>query len=322
LRATNGIGSGEKLIELIANPVRDKDGNLLSGHTDQRLLVNEPEFAAILTVNERTGSTLSPTMRKLYDGVPINHEVKKGSTHAEGYHLSVVAAITPGELRRLLTDTSIANGFANRFQWLAGVDSIDIPLAVEEFPESKLHRLRNRLGENITKALNGDPQLRWSRPAAEGWTERYPALKRPSGPESIRDLLARGSNHTVKMSGLYALADGQTTMTVEHLDAATAWARFSDETVRWVYTAAGADEWTRRILEVIRARPGIPVNVSQEIHRQAFSGPKRPTASEIWARIDQLQQDGWAHAFDGPGGNTGGRPSKLVVGTKPREHEE
>jgi hypothetical protein len=150
------------------------------------------------------------------------------------------------------------------------------------------------------------------------WEVAYPRLKRPKGTETIRSLVARVTNHTIKLAGLYAIADGQTEIAAVHLSAALAWARYSIETVQWVYTAADADEWSRRILEVARARPGVPVNVSTEIHRQAFSGPKRPASGEIWARIDTLESDGWLHVFNAPTGSGGGRPARYVVATKPR----
>ncbi|MCL1599151.1 MAG: YfjI family protein, partial [Actinomycetia bacterium] len=126
VRTTNGIGSGEKLIELVSNVEYDDDGKVTSGHMDQRLLIDEPEFGAILVRSEQSGSTLSPFMRKLYDGVPVHHEVKAGSTHASGYHLAIAASITPSELRNKLSDEAISNGFANRFQMFAGLDSIDL----------------------------------------------------------------------------------------------------------------------------------------------------------------------------------------------------
>ncbi|MCL1598631.1 MAG: YfjI family protein, partial [Actinomycetia bacterium] len=316
LRITNGIGSGQKLIELVSDPVYDEQGNLTGGFIDQRLLVDEPEYATILGASRYTGSTLSSTMRKLYDGKPVHHEVKSGSSHASGYHLGVVGAITPTELRTLLDDTSIANGFANRFQWFAGVDSIDIPLSIQEFPAARLDRIRDQLGRNMTKALAGNLELRWTPAAAELWKVAYPILKRPKGSETIQSLLARTSNHTIKIAGLYAIADGQTEIDAVHLEAALAWGRYSIDTVQWVYTAADADEWSRRILEVARARPGIAVNVSTEIHR-AFSGPKRPASGEVWARIDALERDGWLHSFATPSKPGGGRPAKYVVATKP-----
>ena len=45
--------------------------------------------------------------------------VKNSPAKATGAHISIVGHITRDELRRLLTQTESANGFANRFCWLA-----------------------------------------------------------------------------------------------------------------------------------------------------------------------------------------------------------
>lgn len=45
--------------------------------------------------------------------------VKTAPAKATGAHISLIGHITRDELRRLLTQTESANGFANRFCWLA-----------------------------------------------------------------------------------------------------------------------------------------------------------------------------------------------------------
>ena len=44
---------------------------------------------------------------------------KNSPAKATGAHISIIGHITRDELRRLLNQTEAANGFANRFWWLA-----------------------------------------------------------------------------------------------------------------------------------------------------------------------------------------------------------
>ena len=67
----------------------------------------------------REGNTLSPVIRSAWDSGNLKTMVKTAPAKATGAHISFVGHITRDELRRLLTQTESANGFANRFCWLA-----------------------------------------------------------------------------------------------------------------------------------------------------------------------------------------------------------
>jgi len=60
-RIMDGLSSGEGLIQQVRDPERDADGNVKEpGAEDKRLLVQASEFANVLQVQGRDGSTLSP----------------------------------------------------------------------------------------------------------------------------------------------------------------------------------------------------------------------------------------------------------------------
>src|SRR5262249_12535800 len=105
-RTVGGLGSGEGLIAAVADteegPIRDK-----------RLLVFEPEFSRVLNVAAREGCTLSQTIRQAWDTGNLSVITRKDSLRARGAHVSVIGHVTLEELRRRLTDTEAANGFAN-----------------------------------------------------------------------------------------------------------------------------------------------------------------------------------------------------------------
>ena len=128
-----GLSSGEGLIWEVRDPIEEtkpikKKGRHTGeyetyianhGEADKRLLVIESEFANVLKVMTREGNTLSPVIRSAWDCGDLKTMVKNSPAKATGAHISIVGHITRDELRRLLTQTESANGFANRFCWLA-----------------------------------------------------------------------------------------------------------------------------------------------------------------------------------------------------------
>src|SRR5262245_65996869 len=68
---------------------------------------------------KREGNTLSAVLRSAWDSGNLNTMTKNSPVRATNAHISIIGHITRAELRRLLTETESANGFANRFLWLA-----------------------------------------------------------------------------------------------------------------------------------------------------------------------------------------------------------
>ena len=78
----------------------------------------EQEFASVLKVAEREGSTLSATIRQAWDSGNLRILNKNSPARATGAHISILGHVTKAELLRYLTSTEAANGFANRFLWV------------------------------------------------------------------------------------------------------------------------------------------------------------------------------------------------------------
>jgi hypothetical protein len=106
------------------HPIKEKGGRIIGyesvieddGVDDKRLFVLESEFASVIQVLERQGNTLSPVLRRAWDGRPKLHIPTKNSPAVASHpHISVIGHITIGELQRELTATDFGNGFANRF---------------------------------------------------------------------------------------------------------------------------------------------------------------------------------------------------------------
>src|SRR5262249_12135031 len=127
-RVQSGASSSEGLIWAVRDPiskrervkergepVRYEEVEADPGVEDKRLLVYEPEFANVLKQTERQGNTLSAILRLAWDGSDLRTLTKTSPARATGACISLVGHITADELRRYLTQTESANGFANRF---------------------------------------------------------------------------------------------------------------------------------------------------------------------------------------------------------------
>lgn len=72
----------------------------------------------MLGVAGRDGNTLSAVLRDCWDTGNLRVLTRKDPLRATAAHVSVLGHVTVPELRRRLTDTEAANGFANRFLWV------------------------------------------------------------------------------------------------------------------------------------------------------------------------------------------------------------
>jgi hypothetical protein len=147
---TNGLSSGEGVIWTVRDPItktipKKEQGEFTGEHQtviadagidDKRLPVAEGEFANVLKVMAREGNTLSPVLRSAWDYGNLRSMTKNSEARATGAHISIIGHITKDELRRLLTETESANGFGNRFLWLAVRRSKCLPEGVTSIPKT------------------------------------------------------------------------------------------------------------------------------------------------------------------------------------------
>ena len=129
-RQLAGLSSGEGLIWQVrdgteeSTPGKD-DGK--PGVADKRLLVADGEFAQTLRVMQREGNTLSPVLRKAWDGGVLATPTKNSPAIASGAHISMIGHIVDFELRKLLSESDTVNGLANRFIWICACRSKLLP---------------------------------------------------------------------------------------------------------------------------------------------------------------------------------------------------
>jgi hypothetical protein len=257
-RRVSGLSSGEGVI----NAVRDADINANDGTftasggvSDKRLWIIESEFGSVLKVLKRDGNTLSAVLRNAWDRGELSVLTRREPLRASNVHASILGHITQDELRRYLDATDVFNGFANRFLWACVRRSKLLPNA----SAPTLDALRQRLA-GITQQAKTIGEMRRSPSADALWRDVYSSLV--SEKRGLWDAAtSRAEAQTLRLSMLYALLDGSSTIDEPHLRAALAVWRYCDESARLIFTPAD-DGGTETALEakirrVVRQRPGI-----------------------------------------------------------------
>ncbi len=122
----SGMSSGEGLIYHVRDPqwqeksAKDPKTKAVTkelvctdpGVTEKRLLVVETEMGRVLKVMNRDANTLSDVLRQAWDTGDLRNLSKQAHNRATGAHITVIAHVTQPDVRRHLTETDSANGFA------------------------------------------------------------------------------------------------------------------------------------------------------------------------------------------------------------------
>jgi hypothetical protein len=263
---THGLSSGEGLIWEVRDPIEEtkpirKNGRHTGeyetiianqGEADKRLLIIEGEFANVLKVMAREGNTLSPIIRSAWDCGDLRCMVKTSPAKATGAHISIVGHITRDELRRLLTQTESANGFANRFCWLAVKRSKCLPdggaIHTVDFNDI-LEQLRETVcfGEDFLEITRDNA-------AKELWHADYPQLSEGK-PGMAGAITGRAEAQVLRLSAIYALLDKSALIRPEHHKAAMAFWDYCEKSVRWIFGTSTGDRNADKILRALRHAP-------------------------------------------------------------------
>jgi hypothetical protein len=293
-RLRSGLSSGEGLIWHVrdASPRRGgrpDDAGADDGISDKRLIVVEPEFARCLKVMERDGSTLSAVLREAWDTGTLHILTKNQAATATDAHISVIGHITRADLKHHLTATETANGFANRFLWLA----VRRPQLLPEgatMPHNERQYLVEMIGRVVQFGATVGEMARDGQ-ARELWIDHYPSLARPR-PGLVGAVTSRAEAQTMRMACLYAIADRSSVIRLGHLESALAlWEYFercagfifgngigdpvADELCREL-TAAGEQGLTRTELHQALGRNVVASRLTDALellrtHKKAYS---------------------------------------------------
>jgi hypothetical protein len=294
-RVQTGLSSGEGLIWAVRDPIhkpeRDRKTGVVEsvlvdeGIADKRLLVVEPELASVLRRMGRESNTLSAVLRLAWDSGDLRVLTKNTPAAASGAHVSVIGHVTEEELRRELTGTETANGFANRFLWVCVERSKMLPeggaLYTVDFTDhlARLRKVFEYAKPGVIDVLQRDAA------AKELWAAVYPDLS--AGQSGLLGAVtSRAEAQVMRLAGLYALLDLSAIVRPEHLLAALEVWRYAEESARYIFGGSLGDQVADDILAALRRAP---VGVSRTDISRLFSGHK--DAQQIGRALALLQRN-------------------------------
>jgi hypothetical protein len=272
-RIKGGLSSGEGLIAEVRDEVRtwnekEQQHQITDpGVADKRLLIHEPEFAAVLGVADRPGNIISALVRRAWDGDKLATLTKNSSLCATGAHISIVGHITEDELRSRITRTDLANGFANRFLFALVRRSKELPFG-GDLTDSEILHLGERLRTTIEKGKNAG-RVTMTRAAKETWATVYGALS--AGQAGLLGAVtARAEAQTIRLALIYALLDDAAEIDEPHLRAALA---------VWEYCEASA-------AHIFGNSLGDPIadEIEKALKRQYPAGMTRTAIRDLFGR--------------------------------------
>jgi hypothetical protein len=324
-RVQSGLSSGEGLIHAVRDPqtkqVAVKERGTPTGEyveeiedhgvEDKRLLAREGEFASVLRVMRRDGSTLSTTVRSLWDSGDVRTLTKGKPERTTGAHVSIVGDITPDELRRELDDTSAANGFINRFLIVCAKRSKALP-----FGGSPDQGRLDELGDAVRTALRFagmQGSIQFDTDASTLWEAEYDRLT-AGVPGMLGAVTGRAAPQVRRLATLYALIDMSDEVRVADLRAALALWRYCEDSARYIFGAKLGDHVADRLLEAMREKPtGLTRSDIRSILGNRITGERIDTA------LDLLREHGLARVERE---QTGGRPVERWYAVERTEQTE
>jgi hypothetical protein len=273
-------------------------------------------------VVSREGSILGDVVRQAFDYTPLRHHtMRDGKAIAVDHHIAVVGSITPPELRALVDDLSIVNGFLNRFL-LIWSQQVDVLPFGAELPRQRVGKLAERIRANVEQARRLKPARPWgpagpavrfpfTDEASDRWEAFYAERRTGYGrSDLLRALNARHVAHAARVSLIYAAVGGARQIGLEHLQAAIAWCDYSALTADHIF-GDSADTVDGRVLGLVRS--SMPEGIARgELHRRLPHSWKAGWVSEA---VEDFVAQRLIWAVRQP--STGGRPADVLVALAP-----
>ncbi|MGA8224412.1 MAG: bifunctional DNA primase/polymerase, partial [Candidatus Acidiferrales bacterium] len=278
----NGLSTGEGLIKA-TEPQTYEEVSLCRSY-----LVVLSEYASLLEVMKREGSTMSAVLRNAWDTAKLVVLTRKDPLKVDNVNLSLVAHITPSELLNSLNATERANGFANRHLVVAVRRSKMLP---EGGNDVDVNDIVSGLHNAVMASRNHDGwdgKVSRDAEAKALWAKTYPHLTRTRAGLSGA-LLSRAEAHVLRLSLLYALLDSAREVRVEHLKAALAFWDYCEASVGQIFGGSSGDPLGDKILGFMAECPdgfALPTDISVGVFH------RNKEADWIHAKMDALVRTG------------------------------
>jgi hypothetical protein len=244
-RIESGLQSSEAMIDLVQD----------SPNGDPRLLILETEFARFIAAMSAQRKFAS-RMRTAYDGETLSAKrVKQAPLIATQHMISIVGMITPGELLAL---QKMSGGLESRMLYILSAPARKTrtdPFKVDDSEINLADEVKEAIGHAWDSILLGtDPisaalaEMRGIAPktkfpiaddVAERWVDEIgPAIEEIAEAvgEDYARYTARAQTHVVRLSLLYALADGASEIGWPHIKAAMALTEFCMFSARRIFS--------------------------------------------------------------------------------------
>ncbi|MGH3517334.1 MAG: DUF3987 domain-containing protein [Haloechinothrix sp.] len=297
----SGLTSGEGLAAMFTEDAALPDGAQVGGRLpagDRRLLVFEPEWAAVMARMRREGNSLSATLRAAWEGGDLSTLSVKARI-APSSHIGLLAHISPHEFRGKVSASDMAGGTYNRFLPLAVARSKFLPEGGGLDPDTTA-----KLGASLSDRLAAGSSLTtigFSTEGAQLWRRLYVEFGTDHGDHGpVEQFVSRAAPNCLRIAAIHAALDFTDNIQPDHLTAAAALVRYSIATARAVFT----DTVTPARLLAWIAEAGTAGRTRSDITATFFGGNKK--AADITALLEQLADTGRiTHKTRPPAGGRG-----------------
>ena len=301
------LSSGEGLIFAVRDEVKvwqtgkkagEEAGWVVSdpGVTDKRLFVLDEELAAALHSTNRKGNILSTVLRGLWDSGDAAPITKTSPTKTTGAHVCIVSHVTIAELKAMLDQVQVFNGFANRFLWVCARRQRLVPFP-EPMPEVELNRIRRELVRLIQLA-QGRGRIVLNDDARVMWEAAYPELAK-AHPGISGCIINRGEAQAYRLAMIYALLDGQDRVNASHLEAALTFWSYCQASALFIFGEHEVDPVAEKIIAALKEGPKSTTELYQALGNNL-------TSDRMKTALEELTRDGRV------------RLDKVPTATKPK----
>jgi hypothetical protein len=202
---------------------------------------------------------------------------------ATGAHICIIGHITADELRAELAATDTANGFANRFLFVAVRRSKLLPFGGEATDERKLQDFAERLRVRAENARRRE-RVTMTDAARKMWETVYPVLS--AGSDGLHGAVtARAEPQVIRLALVYCLLDDADQIDASHLLAAIAVWTYCNATVAHIFGRSLGDRIADKIMQ--RLQQAGAKGLSRNEIRDAFA--RNVAAERIDAALDLIR---------------------------------
>lgn len=296
----SGLVSGEGLIHFVRDErweeVKTKDRKtgvvqvelkcVDPGVTEKRMLAVESEMSRMLKAASRDSNTLTDVIRQAWESDYLRTLGKHHPSKATGAHVSIIAHSTREDIQRHLTETDQANGFSNRFLWVAVRRSKDLPDPGDVTEADWGPIVAEVDAAREFAAFNGPIKMTLAPDAQALWNRMYSTLRARVNAKHLN----RAAAYVKRIAAIYAILDRSAMVWVEHLTAAYALWAYCQESVGYIF----GDNRNPNEIKLLDALEKAPQGLTRwEITEKVFG--KNLKASQIGAILETLLTRGDIH---------------------------